>query len=116
MKYIVVSVHNSELDACGLNDGCNPTGVATCSTGDGFPNVFVESGTFDDKKEAFDYADKLFKKLFVEFQNSGTYGDWKLQEGCSKNCLEVYHPINPDVGELVESFWVLSVEVLEIKD
>lgn len=116
MKYVVVSIYNSELDACSLNDGHNQTGVCTCSTGDGFPAVFVESGTFDDKQTALDYADRLFEKLFIEFQNNGTYGDWNLQKNCNKNCLEVNHPINPNTDELIESLWVLSIQVLEIQD
>lgn len=113
MKYIVIKTINSELDACSLTSGYNKTGVATCSTGDGFPWVSVESGLFIDLDIANDYARNLFKSLLTELTNFGAHDDWEIRESCTPLRLEVS---NQTIGCESKSIWVLSVDVLEIKD
>lgn len=103
MKYVVVSIINSNVDSN------HPSGVAMCSTGDGEPWIFAKSGLFENKVEAFRFEDKLYDKLLGEFKEEQSLNDgWKIS--LTHRSIRIDH-IGED-GEIDDSVWVLSTRVI----
>lgn len=111
-KYVVVKIINSSLDACTIHAGTNPSGVCVCSTGDDTPWVFVESGIYEQKDNAWHCAKLLFEQLLAEFRSKGTNDGWEIIDDGS--CAFAVS-INEDEGA-GKSIWFAKVTVLEIPE
>ena len=124
MKYLVVEMINTYIDACSHHESC----IATCSDGGdtmGAPWIFVRSGLLDSRND----AEKLVGELYLERCNelvekidkkSGwnvavSHGDIDGVEMCfgtPSDTLYIYKDLSEDE---FTSEWLYEFKILEVE-
>lgn len=117
MKYIVVSIINTELNICTCNtmgDVPENPGVYTCGEYTLTPDIFVEK-IFDNKDKAWEYAQKLYNKAVKKYKAQlNTKHGWRMISSSLGFCtVEVERLLEDGCrsdNRWIEKFTVLTVD------
>lgn len=111
MKYIVIKIFNTKIDACSHNEA----GVATCSTCMGGPYVQQASKPFDTRVEACEEMKRIIKSELAAWEEDGCNDGWQFAYDPG-NSIGYIHVENGQYDGDYKEYWLEAFDVLEIND